>query len=87
MTLLTPLMQESIAYNRKEQKYDVHGDSVHAQVHDTNDLRAAFLHYCGSIIRPSEMHLAPNGIFMNASQFLEMAQALGLVEPHGTSEA
>ena len=59
------------------------GGKVTAQVHDTLDLRASFLHYCGSSMRPTEMQLAAEGPFMSAQQYTAMARDLGLVEPEG----
>lgn len=68
----------------KEHTFEIKDGKVHAQVHDTMDLRAAFLHYCSSSMRPSEMQLAVEGPFMSAHQFTAMARDLGLVEPEGT---
>ena len=59
---------------------------VTAKVHDTLDLRASFLHYCASSMRPTEMQLAAEGPFMSAQQFTTMARDLGLVEPEGGKE-
>ena len=67
----------------REQKMEVHDGKVTAQVHDTLDLRASFLHYCGSSMRPTEMQLAAEGPFMSAQQYTAMARDLGLVEPEG----
>ena len=66
-----------------EQSMDVSEGKVTAKVHDTLDLRASFLHYCASSMRPTEMQLAAEGPFMSAQQFTTMAKEMGLVEPEG----
>ena len=71
----------------KEHTFEVlAGGKVHAQVHDTVDLRAAFLHYCTSSMKPSEMRLAAEGPLMSAQQFTAMARDQGLVEPEGEAQ-
>ncbi|GAX82877.1 hypothetical protein CEUSTIGMA_g10303.t1 [Chlamydomonas eustigma] len=67
----------------QEQKFEIKDNNVHAAVHDTADLRSAFLYYCSSNVRPNEMHLAVNGPCMTAQQFTDMVKDLNLAEPEG----
>ena len=67
----------------KKHTFEVRDGQAHAQVHDTLELRAAFLHHCASSMRACEMQLAVEGPFMSAQQFTAMARGLDLVEPEG----
>ncbi|GAX82876.1 hypothetical protein CEUSTIGMA_g10302.t1 [Chlamydomonas eustigma] len=70
-------------YDSPRHEFKVEENGMHALVHDTPELRGAFLHYCHSNVRPLEMKLVTDGPFMTAQQFSEMAQDLALVEPEG----
>jgi hypothetical protein len=47
------------------------------------EMRAAFLHYCKSSIKVSEMHLVHEGPFMAAQQYVQMCKDYKLLEPEG----
>ncbi len=55
----------------------------HTSCAQMQELRAAFLHYCKSSIKVSEMHLVHEGPFMAAQQFVQLCKDYKLLEPEG----
>jgi hypothetical protein len=55
------------------------------KVYDSPALRAAFLHYAGSSIKPEEMHrlYGVDGAQINMQQFCAMCKELKMLEPDG----
>mmetsp|Transcript_16366 Transcript_16366/g.35381 ORF Transcript_16366/g.35381 Transcript_16366/m.35381 type:complete len:933 (-) Transcript_16366:759-3557(-) len=67
----------------KDHVYEVVDGEARARVYDTVELRAAFLHYCNSSVRPGEMHLAPIPVQLTAQQFVALCKDFNVVEPQG----